>query len=201
MGRLSLSPVLPFWLGPLDADGLAAADKVERWFAKSDELDTLVRSTFSDVHAELLREGPSFVPDGSREALAAIVVLDQFSRNMFRGTPAMFASDSLAEGLARRLVDTGAHEELATHERVFVYMPFMHAERLEAQEACARLMSALVEGSTGRARAAVASNVRFAEAHRDIVARFGRFPHRNAILGRVSSAEEVAFLTEPGSSF
>ncbi len=64
---------------------------MERWFAKSDELDTLVRSTFSDVHAELLREGPSFVPDGSREALAAIVVLDQFSRNMFRGTPAMFA--------------------------------------------------------------------------------------------------------------
>ena len=201
MGNPSLSPVLPFWLGPLDADGLAAADKVERWFAKSDELDTLVRSTFSDVHAELLREGPSFVPDGSREALAAIVVLDQFSRNMFRGTPAMFASDPLAEGLARRLVDTGAHEELATHERVFVYMPFMHAESLEAQEACVRLMSALVEGSTGRTRAAVASNVRFAEAHRDIVARFGRFPHRNAILGRVSSAEEVAFLTEPGSSF
>lgn len=201
MSMPSLSPVLPFWLGPLDADGLAAPEKAERWFAKSDELDALVRSTFSDVHAELLREGPSFVPGDPREALAAIVVLDQFSRNMFRGSPEMFAADPLALSLARRLVDTGAHEELTTHERVFVYMPFMHAEGLEAQEACVRLMSALVEDSTGRARAAVESNVRFAQAHRDIVARFGRFPHRNAILGRVSSAEEIAFLAEPGSSF
>lgn len=201
MGMPSLSPVLPFWLGALDADGLAAPDKAERWFAKSDELDALVRSTFSDVHAALLREGPSFAPRDPREVLAAIVVLDQFSRNMFRGSPEMFAADPLALGLARRLVDTGVHAELVTHERVFVYMPYMHAESLEDQEACVRLMTALVEGSTGRARSAVESNVRFAQAHRDIVARFGRFPHRNTILGRVSSAEEIAFLAQPGSSF
>jgi uncharacterized protein (DUF924 family) len=77
----------------------------------------------------------------------------------------------------------------------------MHAENLEDQEACVQLMVALVEGSEGRAREAVAQNVQFARAHRDIVARFGRFPHRNAILGRVSSPEEIAFLAEPGSSF
>lgn len=201
MGMPSLSPVLPFWLGPLDADGLAAPDRAERWFAKSDELDALVRSTFSDVHAALLREGPSFAPRDPREVLAAIVVLDQFSRNMFRGSPEMFAADPLALSLARRLVDTGVHAELVTHERVFVYMPYMHAESLEDQEACVQLMTALVEGAEGRARSAVASNVRFAEAHRDIVVRFGRFPHRNAILGRVSSAEEIAFLAQPGSSF
>jgi uncharacterized protein (DUF924 family) len=201
MGTPSLSDVLPFWLGPLDADGLATADRAERWFAKSAELDALVRTTFEAAHEGLLREGEAFVPRDSREALAAIVVLDQFSRNMFRGTPEMFAADPLALTLARRLVDTGAHAELAVHERVFVYLPFMHAENLEDQEACVQLMVALVEGSEGRAREAVAQNVQFARAHRDIVARFGRFPHRNAILGRVSSPEEIAFLAEPGSSF
>ena len=125
-----------------------------------------------------------------------MIVLDQLSRNLFRGTPGMYVNDERALAVARQSLDVGDHEMLRLHERFFLVMPFMHAESLPDQERCVAEVKVLAE-----LHEALARNVEFAIAHRDIVARFGRFPHRNDILGRESSDEERAFLKEPGSSF
>jgi uncharacterized protein (DUF924 family) len=122
-------------------------------------------------------------------------VLDQFSRNLHRDSARAFAGDGRALALARRLVAAGTDRGIAPLARQFVYMPFEHAESLDAQEEGVRLFGAL------EAESGLRDLVRWAEAHRRIIARFGRFPHRNAALGRTSTAEETAFLAEPGSSF
>ena len=123
-------------------------------------------------------------------SLALAIVLDQFPRNMFRGTPRAFSSDELALAVARAAVERGFDRLLSPVERTFVYLPFEHAEDLAAQRRSVALSSAL---SPDRAE--------YARRHYEIIARFGRFPHRNAILGRESIAEEAEFLEQPGSSF
>jgi len=123
-------------------------------------------------------------------ALALVIVLDQFPRNMFRGTSRSFSSDALALSAARSLVDRGLDRSLSKVERSFAYLPFMHAEDLASQRRSLWLFHALdPEG------------IEYAKRHYEMIARFGRFPHRNAVLGRESSAEETEFLKQPGSSF
>jgi uncharacterized protein (DUF924 family) len=134
--------------------------------------------------------------DTPLEAIARIVVLDQFPRNMFRGSPRAFASDAAALHTAQIVVAAGWDTELPTrHHRSFCYLPFEHSESLAAQDESIRLYTRL------RDRDGDADSLLWAEKHREIIARFGRFPHRNAVLGRVSTAEEAVFLTQPGSSF
>jgi len=127
--------------------------------------------------------------------LALVVVLDQFPRNMFRGTPEAFASDALALGVARRLVERGFDGLLRHVERMFVYLPFEHAEDLSAQERALALFEALDREEPG------GDLFEYAHRHHEIIARFGRFPHRNAILGRASTPDEREFLLQPGSGF
>eukprot|EP00053_Salpingoeca_punica_P017381 m.167379 g.167379 ORF g.167379 m.167379 type:complete len:249 (+) comp17194_c1_seq2:464-1210(+) len=128
-------------------------------------------------------------------ALALVIVLDQFTRNTFRNTPKAFAGDARALRVATALVQSGAHKKLAAVQRSFVYLPFEHAEDLGHQHTAVRLFKEL-EQDTGNGQLAV-----WAQKHLDVVARFGRFPHRNAILGRASTPEEAEFLLQPGSSF
>ena len=126
-----------------------------------------------------------------RGMLAAILVLDQFPRNMFRDDPRAFATDAAALALAKRAIDEGIDMRLAPEQRAFVYMPFQHAEALDDQARSIALFTALGNPN----------NLDFALRHQAIIERFGRFPHRNSVLGRVSTAAELAFLQEPGSSF
>jgi uncharacterized protein (DUF924 family) len=129
-----------------------------------------------------------------RSTLALIVLLDQFTRNIFRDTARAFAGDAAAIALAERVVDAGLDRQFSLNERWFVYLPFEHAESLSLQERAVQLFKQLAaDGLT--------EPLAWAIKHRDVVARFGRFPHRNALLGRVSSPEEEAFLREPGSRF
>jgi len=123
-------------------------------------------------------------------ALALVIVLDQFPRNMFRGTPRSFSSDVLALAAARSLVDRDFDRLLSKSERAFAYLPFMHAEDLPAQRRSLSLFQVLDP-----------ENIEYAKRHYEIIARFGRFPHRNAVLARESSAEEREFLKQAGSSF
>lgn len=193
--------VLAFWFGELDEQGRAAPDVTARWFKKDDAFDAEIRERFAGLHASLAsgeREGWSGSP---RERLATIIVLDQLSRNMFRGTPGMFATDPLALAATHEGLERGDDRALRLAERVFFYMPLMHSEALADQERCIELFRALAGELEGEAKKGVENNVEYAVRHRDIVARFGRFPHRNAILGRASSEEELAFLQQPGSSF
>jgi uncharacterized protein (DUF924 family) len=162
-----------------------------RWWRKDPAFDAEIRTRFHDLHRAVAagaREDWRATPRG---ALAYVVVLDQFSRNMFRDTAGMFASDAQAVAAARAAVDRGDDRALADTERMFLYMPLMHSEDLADQDRCVDLFRAL-----GRSY-----ELNYAEQHRDIVRRFGRFPHRNQLLGRASTPDEVEFLKQPGSSF
>lgn len=192
--------MLAEWFGALDAHGLADAPHTARWWKKDPAFDAHLRETYAALHAELARGLPAGWQH-PRAQLAAVIVLDQFSRNMFRGEAGMFAQDATARAIAADALAQGAASELATHERLFLWMPFMHSESLDDQRRCLEGLIALRDQARGPAADAIGGNVGFARQHLEIIERFGRFPHRNAILGRESTPEERAFLQQPGSSF
>ncbi|MGB6230092.1 MAG: DUF924 family protein [Litorimonas sp.] len=168
-------------------------DSRPRWFKSTPDFDARILQLFEDT-AETLAKGPFPYPEweGTPDAaLALIIALDQFPRNMYRGSRRAFTWDERSLGVSERIVERGWDLELADPDhRKFAYMPFMHAEDLSAQNRCVELASTRLsdEGSTAR----------HAVAHRDVIERFGRFPHRNAVLGRDSTAEEIEFLENGG---
>ncbi len=194
--------VLSFWFGALDAEGFADAAHRKQWFVKDPAFDAEIRRRFLGIYDDL-RAGKhaSAWQDEARSALAAIIVLDQFPRNMFRGSARMYESDALAQDRADALLEASLDEVLPSDMKVFAAMPLMHSEALPRQERCVAYFEALVAKLEGDARERVAFNLKFAEQHRDIVAQWGRFPHRNVLLGRPSTPEERAFLQTEGSSF
>jgi uncharacterized protein (DUF924 family) len=179
--------ILTFWFGQGGRD--------KRWFEKSSAFDDEVRRRFLAVHEEAARGALEDWQKRPGDCLALIVALDQFPRNMFRGSARAFATDALALHAARHALAAGYDRALPPLERMFVYLPFEHAESLAEQERACEFTKPL------EAFPETGDVYRYAVAHRDIIARFGRFPHRNAILGRESTAEEIDFLKGPGSSF
>jgi uncharacterized protein (DUF924 family) len=163
----------------------------QQWFAGGAALDEQVRARFLPVHRMVAAEPEDALLADAKTTLAAVIVLDQFSRNMFRGTPSAFASDAKALAIAETAIAKGLAEALDGDERLFLYLPFEHQENADAQARSLELISALGDPEL----------TKYALAHKDIVDRFGRFPHRNAILGRTSTAEEMELLKGPGSSF
>jgi len=160
----------------------------EAWFRKDDAFDADFRNRFLDLHYAAARrelDGWADTPEGS---LALMILLDQFPRNCFRGTGHMFATDPLARHFAEKAVAAGHDMALEADLRAFVYLPFEHSEEMADQERSVALFS----------ERAPASFTPYAVEHRDIIARFGRFPHRNAALGRETTAEEQAFLDGGG---
>ncbi len=175
----SIDDVLAFWF----------ADPA-RWWRKDPAFDQEVRERFLALHEAIERGEREAWLETPRGTLAYVIVMDQFSRNVFRDSARAFASDERARAAARRGVDRGDDRTLSADERSFLYMPFMHSENIVDQDRCVALFAS-----------APPNQLRYAERHRDIIRRFGRFPHRNAVLGRESTPEEEAFLKEPGSSF
>lgn len=174
-----IDEVLKFWFQELQPVS---------WFTKDAALDAQIRIRFERLH-EQLSQGEIQVPDTPRAYLAAVIVLDQFSRNMFRGTAKAFASDTKAIEFASRALDAGFDREMTKEQRQFLYLPFMHSEELAMQVRCVELYAALDD----------AELMKYAIEHHDIIDRFRRFPHRNAALGRDSTAAEVHFMQEhPG---
>ncbi|QXL83950.1 DUF924 family protein [Comamonas sp. NLF-1-9] len=161
------------------------------WFAKDADFDAAIARRFAGIHAAATRAELWRWRGDADGRLAEIIVLDQFSRNLHRGSPAAFAHDALALVLAQELVARKLDQELAPVRRGFAYLPFMHSESALVQQQSLRLYQALAEPV----------NLDFARRHAEIIARFGRYPHRNAALGRASTPEEVEFLKQPGSSF
>jgi uncharacterized protein (DUF924 family) len=177
--------------------GIAAPEEIvsfwkeageDRWFKSDPAFDAEIRTRFLETYEAAERERLRRWDQSPEDALALTLLLDQFPRNMFRGTPRAFASDRLALDIAKRAVDAGYDRKIEKELRPFFYMPFMHSEALADQERCVALMAK--EGKQ--------ENVKYAEIHRDAIKRFGRFPHRNAILGRISTPEEIAYLESGG---
>jgi uncharacterized protein (DUF924 family) len=191
----SAEEILEFWLGPEAQRDRVPESVSQRWWKKSPELDAEIRERFAE---DVQRAGRGELDDWvktPRGRLAVVILLDQFTRNIHRDSGAMYEHDGMALRIAEGGIDRGDDRQLRMHERQFLYMPLMHAESLPAQERCCELFEQL-------ARDAPWLDVRdFAVRHRDIVARFGRFPHRNALLGRETTPEEAEFLKQPGSSF
>lgn len=181
--------LLSFWFGPLDAAGRADDAHRERWFRKDPGFDAALRERFGALHAEVAAGAHERWLATPRGRLAHVIALDQLSRNLHRDTPRAFENDARALAVALEGLEHGVDRVLGPDERSFLYMPLMHSEDLAVQERCVALFADSPE------------NLSFAEAHRDIVRRFGRFPHRNAVLGRASTPEEQEFLRGPGSSF
>lgn len=173
--------VLEFWFTELSA---------KNWWAKDDALDKQIRERFSTVHAEAARSELFEWRETPEGCLAEILVLDQFSRNMYRDTPAAFATDPLSLCLAQHAVAQGDDQRLSSVQQVFLYLPYMHSES-----------AAIHEVALGLYQNAPKQILDFELSHKAIIDRFGRYPHRNAILGRTSTEEELVFLSEPGSSF
>lgn len=157
------------------------------WFGKVPALDAALRARFLALHEEAARDSLAGWEDSPEGALALLILLDQFPRNAFRGTARMYATDALALRVARAAIDAGHDRAVASELQVFFYLPLAHSERLADQELAVALTSRLGSPHAERARH-----------HRDIVARFGRFPHRNGILGRTDTAAERAYLANGG---
>ena len=180
--------VLDFWFG---SGGIRS-----EWFRKDTAFDARIAERFGGlIERAVAGELRDWQPDADA-ALARIVLLDQFTRNVHRNSPRAFAGDALALAAAREMVASGQDRELSPVRRAFVYMPFEHAEDLSAQDEGVRLFAAL-EASMDKP----SDLLDYAQRHRAIIERFGRFPHRNAVLGRESTPEESDFLRQPGSSF
>ena len=197
----SVQDVLTFWFGDGSETGEIADETRKRWFTKSAAFDNEVKETFGQLVARAEAGELDDWAETARGRLALIIVLDQFPRNIFRGTKDAFSGDNKAAELARGGASENSeghrHDaELHPNLRVFMYMPLMHAEDLASQDKCVELFTALTKESPP-----LANNLDYAVRHRDIVAKWGRFPHRNATLGRETTAEETEFLKQPGSGF
>jgi uncharacterized protein (DUF924 family) len=198
---MDAADVLTFWLGELDERGLVAPEIGQRWWRKDLEFDRQVRAQFEPLWQGIMRGDHLNWLDDARGRLAYVIVLDQLSRNMFRGEPASFSGDVLALAAAAEGVERGHDQELPGLARALLYMPFMHSEDESEQTRGVELFAAQRDESQGELRTSLANMTDFAERHRAIVQRWGRFPHRNEILGRRSTPQELDFLKQPGSSF
>jgi uncharacterized protein (DUF924 family) len=176
--------VLQFWFDP----ALDAAQRNKRWFGKDAAFDAEIRRRFLALYEEGAAGRLAAWKGSAHEGLALVILLDQFPRNLFRGEARAFATDAMAREAARGLLPRAA--ELSPEERLFAWLPFEHSESLDDQDLACELIAPLG-----------AELLRYAQRHREIVERFGRFPHRNQIVGRASTPEEVEFLKQPGSGF
>ena len=193
--------VLTYWFGNCTGNLDVINEKSGLWWKKDESLDNDIKHRFGpDLHR--LKNGELTAWGSSTQAqLAMIILADQFSRNIYRNTPESFAVDPLVVSMTIEGMDTGKDLKLRLVERIFFYMPLMHAESIELQDKSVDKFTDCMNESTETEKKSFHNNLEYAIKHREIVERFGRFPHRNKILDRESTLEEIEFLKQPGSSF
>ena len=187
--RSNTEAIEPEWVGDVIRFWFEELSEA-RWFAKNDAIDTRIRDRFLPLHEQLVAQD-GLVAATPRSALAIVIVLDQFSRNMFRGHPRAFAADPIARRIARSAIEQGFDIAMTRPQRMFLYLPFEHSEDAADQQLSVSLIGQLGDKEW----------TRYAMEHKLIIDRFGRFPHRNTVLARPSSAEEIEFLKDPKKSF
>jgi uncharacterized protein (DUF924 family) len=191
--------LLAYWFGPFEA-GFSTAAHRQRWFAASRSFDAALTERFAPLVETAAAGGLDRWCETPRGRLAFVLVCDQLPRNIYRGTARAFATDHLAIDAAREAVSAGVDLTLGLDERAFLYLPFEHSESILDQHLAVGLFTALRDASPKGYRDLTGGYLRFAQQHRDLILRFGRFPHRNTVLGRPSTSEESAYL-ESGGTF
>jgi uncharacterized protein (DUF924 family) len=193
--------LLGFWFGDDADDATVARTQAPLWWGHEPATDELLQQRFGAAVSAAATGVLDHWTGSPRGRLALILLLDQLPRAVRRGTPAAYATDAKAVETARRGLDSAADRLLRPIERVFFYLPFEHSERLADQDLSVALFRGLRDAVPEAQRGPFTTFLDFAERHREVIARFGRFPHRNAVLGRESTAEELEFLAEPGATF
>ncbi|MEM7771141.1 MAG: DUF924 family protein [Cyanobacteria bacterium P01_E01_bin.6] len=193
---MTIDEVLTFWFGVTVSGDDAYQVRRKLWFRKNPATDQEIRRLFFSTYEQAIAGALAHWQTTPRGALALAVVLDQFPRNMFRGEAQSFASDAQARTVANRAIADGFDQQLPPLQRMFLYLPLEHSENLEDQFRCVDLFQRLLNECPE-----LTNSYDYAVRHKDIIERFGRFPHRNHILGRETTAEEAEFLSLPGSSF
>ena len=193
--------ILRFWFGTASDDLVVAEECAKLWWKKNPLVDAEIRERFAGVLDAAANGQLDNWLGHAHGRLAMIILADQFSRNMYRDTPRAFENDALALSWCKGGLESGVDHDLRPIERVFHYMPLEHSESVDDQQRSVAMFTELAQSVPAQQRKLFDGYVDYAVRHRDIVQRFGRFPHRNAILGRESTDEEVAFLQQPGSSF
>lgn len=201
-----IEAILQFWFGDIDEDTEVTMDSEysKKWFGKSEELDKEIKKNFEGDVKKAIKGQLDDWADDPRGRLALIILLDQFTRNIYRDSPKAFDSDLKALELSLASLKDGFDGRVGFVERQFMYMPLMHSENLEVQKNSVEVFAKHLEEAERYEDPSVEyfrSVLEYAQKHHDVIERFKRFPHRNKILGRRSTSEELAFLEEPGSSF
>lgn len=189
MADVLTEKILTFWFGTADLD--APVDFREAWFKRSDDFDSEIRENFVGDVEQAIRGDLDSLAQTPAGALALLILLDQFPRNLFRGTAKAFSGDARARRIADHALRHGFDRAMNARHRIFLYLPFEHSEAMADQERSVALFASLDDPRA----------YDYALKHKAVIDRFGRYPHRNAALGRASTAEEVEFLKTPGSSF
>lgn len=194
--------VLDYWLGETPANPSALKEKNKLWFTKSFDTDAEIAERFVPVLGALAAGlADEWARQGAKQRLAAIIVLDQFSRNVFRGHRYSFLHDPIARRLMRDGLQAGEDRTLSEPERIFFYLPAEHSEAMADQDLSVRLFETLARQARPAYRDFCQTVVDYAHQHRDVIEQFGRFPHRNEVLNRASTPEEEAYLSKPGAGF
>ena len=199
----TVDKILHFWFGNIKRGEIPDDEHRKRWWVKDAETDLRIKDMFLDDLRSVKAHGVDDLTLSPRESLALIILLDQFSRNIYRDRPEAFSGDAAALSIALKGIDDGLDESLHPMERIFYYMPLMHSENLEIQKLSLKSFRRLEEQypAPPELHEKLRGSAEYAEKHARIIEHFGRYPHRNEILGRESTDEEKEFLKEPGSSF
>lgn len=201
-GLPSPEKVVDYWIGDARDDAELAKKRTRVWFGKSDKVDAYLAENFTQIIAELAAgRADDWAAQGPVGRLGAIIVLDQFTRNIFRGKRGAFENDFRALFLCKDGLMKGDDKELSEVERQFFYLPLEHSERIADQKLCVDLFERLLREARPAFRPLAEGALDYAHQHKAVIDRFGRFPHRNAILGRDNTPEEEAYLAQPGSGF
>lgn len=201
VGNDTAQEILLEWFGELDASGLATAERRQRWWRKDEQFDSYLRDKYEPLVKRALAGELEVWLEQPQSTLALILLLDQITRNIYRDQPEMYLGDARALKALDRLLHAGADQQLVPEHRAFAYMPLMHAESMHRQQQALDQFAKLRDAGDATHQAHFGPYYDFAVKHADIIRRFGRFPHRNPILERTSTAEELEFMLEPGSSF
>ncbi|HKI73398.1 MAG TPA: DUF924 family protein [Pseudomonadales bacterium] len=186
--------IIEFWIGPAATDPEESSARARLWYQSTPESDEDLRHRFGDLLNQAEQGELEHWRETANGTLALVILMDQFSRNLYRGTAQAFSNDDHVAAVAEQAVDTGLDQQMSWIGRAFLYHPFEHSERIDRQERSVELFSKLVEDAPGDWKKHLEGFAEYAAEHRNVVKQFGRFPHRNAVLGRESTPEEIAYL-------